>query len=537
MTAPPDPEKRTGPGAATHGPAIFPTTSHTSDNSDRSPGQDPLRPYQRDTVTRVHAELARIHRVLVVLATGAGKTVVATALIGDYVRQGGRVIFLAHRRELISQAAAKLFRAGIDCGVVQAGVPARPGVLVQVCSISTLHARAVRGRAMDLPPADLIVVDEAHHIRARTYQQILAQYPDADVVGLTATPCRGDGRGLGASFGVIVEAATVAQLTQAGYLVPARFYAPSRPDMVGVETRGGDYVEAQMAEKVDRPELVGDIVEHHLRLAQGRPTVLFAAGVRHSMHLRDQFRLSGLMAEHIDGSTPTEERDATLKAFAEGRVDIITNAAVLTEGWDAPAASCVVLARPTKSLGLFRQMVGRVLRPAPGKTDALVLDHAGACFEHGLPDDEIEWTLAEDRRASNKRQASRRAGKAPALAECPECKAVRMSGRPCPACGWRPQPKPKEVEVADGELGQVDRYRLARMPSPDAAERARFHRQLVFIAREKGFQVGWAAHKYRERFGDWPPSRYVSPLEPDEATRRWVKSRAIAFAKSRSRAA
>jgi superfamily II DNA or RNA helicase len=242
------------------------------------------------------------------------------------------------------------------------------------------------------------------------------------------------------------------------------------------------------------------------------------------------------MAEHLDGRTPLDERDAILARLDRGEAEVITNAMVLTEGWDQPAVGCLVLARPTKSLGLYRQMVGRVLRPAPSKTEALILDHAGAVFQHGFPDDPIQWTLREDRRADNPAHRARSEYRAPQLATCPECKAVKFEGRPCPCCGWQPRPKAEAVAVRNGELGQVDRSRCVAAPQHDVDARDRFHRGLVWIAAEHGYKSGWVAHKFKEKFGAWPPRHHAGPLPPDDALRRWVRSRQIAFAKARQAA-
>lgn len=493
-----------------------------------------LRDYQKDLIARVMAEItAGRRRVLLVAPTGSGKTVTAADIISEYVTNGRRVLVMVHRRELVQQMSAKLHSIGVDHGIIQAGFSPRPGARVQVASVQTLHARAVRSTRSDLPDADLVLVDETHHIRARTYQQIIAEYPDAVLIGMTATPCRGDGRGLGNMFDAIVEAPSVADLTAAGFLVPTRVYAPTRPDLKGVKVARGDYVESALAERMDQAELVGDVVTHWLQLAERQRTVVFATSVAHSVHLRDQFRAAGVWAEHVDGSTPVAERDSILANLKAGTVEVVTNCAVLTEGWDQPEVGCLVLARPTKSLALYRQMVGRVLRPSPGKIDALILDHAGAIFEHGFIDEPIVWTLREDRRAESPRQAARSAHRAPAISTCPECKAVRIGGQACSSCGWRPQPKPEAVKVADGELGQVDRTKRAKRMDWSETERGNFFRQLLWICREKGYRDGWAAHKFKEKFGNWPGRNWsTSPMVPDDTTRSWVRSRQIAFAKS-----
>jgi superfamily II DNA or RNA helicase len=495
-----------------------------------------LRPYQRNVIARVDAAIAAgLRRILLVAPTGAGKTVIAAAIINAALVSVKRALFLAHRRELILQASRKLYGLGHDHGVLLPGYPTRLHEPLQIASIATLHARAVRSNLIELPEADLVVVDEAHHARARTYARIIDAYPNAVILGLTATPCRGDGRGLGSIFQCLVECPQVPELVAAGYLVPTKVYAPSVPDLRGVSVDRGDYVESELAQRMDSAKLVGDVIEHWLRLAERRQTVIFATGVGHSLHIRDEFRLAGVLAEHIDGSTPTGERDAILARLAAGKIEVVCNAMVLTEGWDQPSVSCLVLARPTKSLGLYRQMVGRVLRPAPDKSDALILDHAGATFEHGFAEDPIEWTLSEDKRATTKPHTPCEGSPTLALTTCPECSAVRFSGRPCPDCGWQTRRKAEAVKVIDGELGRVERDRGVRPNTwaPEAKEQ--FHRQLLWIAQERGYSPGWAAYKHKEKFGHWPaakPWALPPPETPDEAVRSWVRSRQIAHAKA-----
>ena len=394
----------------------------------------------------------------------------------------------------------------------------------------------MRTSSIELPAADLVIVDEAHHARAKTYRKLLKAYPDAVILGLSATPCRGDGRGLGDVFDALVDCPSVADLTASGFLVPTRVFAPSRPDLTGVRIDRGDYVEAQLAERMNTIKLVGDIVTHWIRLADRRRTVVFATGVSHSKHLRDEFCRAGILAEHIDGTTPIEERDAILAKLAAGLIDVLCNAMVLTEGWDSPEVSCLVLARPTKSMGLYRQMVGRVLRLAPGKTDALILDHAGAIFEHGFIEEPVNWTLAPDKRAENPTQASRARHEIALADNCPECFAVRIGGQPCGVCGWRPQPKGLAVDVADGDLGEVGRDRSVKGKISGAAEKQTFYRELLGAARQKGYRDGWAAHKAKERYGTWPATKRVSPLSPSTETLSWLRSRQIAYAKAQEKA-
>ncbi|MPZ31202.1 MAG: DEAD/DEAH box helicase [Rhodospirillales bacterium] len=497
-----------------------------------------LRPFQIKAVDDVEAAIAAgKRRMLLVAPTGAGKTVVLAELVRRTVERGGRALVLAHRRELVGQASRKLHAVGLDHGIIAPEFPARPGEPVQVASIPTLHARAVRSNLLQLPPANLLVVDEAHHSTAQTWRRIIEAYPGAAVVGPTATPCRADGRGLGGLFEGMVECPAVAELIGLGFLVPTRVYAPSRPDLDGVRTIGGDWNEKQLAERMDRPQLVGDVVSHWHRLAERRRTIVFATSIEHSAHLADEFGRAGVAAAHLDGATPIVERDAIMARLASGALDIVVNCGVIGEGVDVPDVGCIVMARPTKSIVLFRQQVGRGLRPAPGKPDCIVIDHAGAVFEHGHIDEPIAWALAPDKRAERPRKTARDAGRAPKLSACPECTATRWEGQPCAVCGWRPTPKRRAVDFVDGDLGAVDRDMAVRRQDSTIDERYRFHAELAHIARERGYASGWAAHKFREKFGAWPPSRIApAPIEPRPETRSWVRSRAIAWARSQDKA-
>jgi superfamily II DNA or RNA helicase len=206
---------------------------------------------------------------------------------------------------------------------------------------------------------------------------------------------------------------------------------------------------------------------------------------------------------------------------------------VLLEGWDLPQLGCIVLARPTKSLALYGQSVGRGLRPAPGKDHLLVIDHAGAVFEHGLIEEPIEWGLSPDSRAARASQGGGSSQRSRVLTACPECHAVRWQGQPCGACGWRPRPRPVAVDVAEGDLAQVDRDRRIIAEQHTAERKRHFYQQLTWIARQRGYKSGWAAHKFKEKFGDWPPRWFAAePIEPDDATLAWVRSRVIAYAKA-----
>ena len=214
-----------------------------------------------------------------------------------------------------------------------------------------------------MPPADIVFIDEAHHVPAMTYQAILGKYPDAIVIGLTATPCRGDGRGLGGTFQSMIQGPQIPELIALGHLCKLKIFAPPPPDLRGVGVAStGDYVIGDLSRKMNTDVLVGDLVEHWLRHAERRRTVVFAVDIDHSVDIVKQFRKSQVRAEHLSGETPQDEREAILGRLASGETEVVSNCNVLTEGYDLPDLGCITVARPTRSLGLFRQMVGRGLR-------------------------------------------------------------------------------------------------------------------------------------------------------------------------------
>ena len=330
----------------------------------------------------------------------------------------------------------------------------RPQALVQVASIDTLRSRALNG-TMQMPLADIVIIDEAHHARAKTYQRIVEAYPEAIILGMTATPCRGDGRGLGNIFQALIEAPQIPDLIGLGFLVGTQIYAPVVEDIArGVRAEKGDYVVSALSMRMNTDGLVGDIVSHWGRYGQNKPTVAFAVDVAHSVHIASEFVKAGVKAEHLDGSTPLNEREAILGRLRSGETQVLSNCMVLTEGWDMPDVGCCILARPTKQRGLFLQMIGRVLRPAEYKERAIILDHSGGVYRHGRPEDRIEWTLDVDSQAANPEHERRKKGDAMRMRECPSCQHV-LTEIPCWQCGWEPKPHGRGVDFLDGELGLV----------------------------------------------------------------------------------
>lgn len=344
-----------------------------------------LRPYQLQAVADIEQALLT-QNVLFTLPTGGGKTVIGAKVIENAVARGERMLVLSHRREITKQTSFKLSDFDLNHSIIQAGLTLDLDAPVQIASVPTFWSRCIRTDKIALPRADLIIIDEAHHIRANMWAGILRSYPNARKLGLTATPCRSDGKGLGNYFDTLIEGPSVAELTPK-WLVPAIYYAPTEPDLKGVKTQAGDYQIKALSDRMNRTDLVGDIIGSWFKFAEGRRTIAFAVDVPHSISIRDEFVKAGVKCEHLDGKTPKSERDTILERLKSGETQVVVNCMLLTEGVDVPEASCIILARPTKQLGLYRQMAGRGLRLASDKLNLILIDHAGACFRHGLLED------------------------------------------------------------------------------------------------------------------------------------------------------
>ncbi len=462
-----------------------------------------LRPYQVDAVDRVRESIRLGHRrVLICAPTGSGKTILAGSIIDSAVKRGNRVLFLAHRAELIEQASGKLTENRIDHGVIKSGHwRDLPHLAVQVASVQTLSRRA------EMPPADLVITDEAHHVAAGSYVKILERYPDAISLGLTATPYRTDGKGLGDFYDDLIEVTDISSLIALGFLVEPITFAPSRPDLQGVHSIGGDYNRGELARKMDRPHLVGDLVRTWVRNAEDRTTVAFAVSVAHSEHIIKEFQIAGIAAAHLDGETEEGKRADILAQLADGRLQLVSNMGILTEGWDLPRTGCIILARPTQSKGLYFQMVGRGLRSLRGKTDCIVLDHAGCCLRHGYVTDPQTYSLA----GRNKKDEP---DEAPVWV-CGDCYAVNKSGiRGCLQCGVV-RPITHRDAMPDHVAGELVRKSdKVYIPIADDVKKRAKYAELVALAADRGYKPGWAKMRFKILFGQWPGPFHMTQAVP-----------------------
>lgn len=462
-----------------------------------------LRPYQERGLNDLRSACLGGHkRILLCAPTGSGKTVIAAHLIALSVAKGFRCVFLAHARELVNQCGEKLAENGIRHGIIMAGERERHDYMapVQVASKDTLYSRVIRREILDAPSAQLLILDECHRSVSMTWLKLIAAYPDAIIVGLTATPCRSDGKGLGDIYTHMVMVASYAELIAEGALVPTRVFAPFRPDLTGVKITAGDYNQKQLESVMDKQKLVGNIYDTWRANASDRQTVIFATGIAHSLHIFELFNERGVKCEHLDGTTPILERDHILRQLRLGEIQVVTNCNVLTEGWDCPPCSCAILASPTKSILRYRQRAGRIQRPSPGKVDALIIDHSGAVYEHGFPDDDISWTL--DRSTKIEKRVRKERGE-PKVITCKKCTRTFSGQAFCPECG-EPVPKrqPKVVTFRRGELGEVKRRSALRESTPD--DRQAHWDKCVGIAIHRRQKIGAASHMYKSRYGVFP---------------------------------
>jgi superfamily II DNA or RNA helicase len=451
-----------------------------------------LRPYQSQAISDLRLAYRDGARApLLVLPTGGGKTIVMAEILRSLADRGRSAIVLVHRRELIAQTADKLQLAGVEHGIIAAGILAADHP-IQVASVQTLARRLAQ---ISTSP-DLVVIDEAHHATAgNTWGRVIGHWPDALRLGVTATPARLDGRGLSAVFDRLVFGPSVADLVGAQYLCPAKIYAPPQvADLLHLRKRAGDYAIDQAAEAMDRPTVTGDAIAHYTRLAAGQRAIAFCCNVQHAEHVAASFKAAGIPAATLLGSTDPVRRDQVVQRFAAGDLQVLVTVDVVSEGFDIPAAGCAILLRPTQSLGLYLQQVGRVLRPALGKAAAIVLDHVGNVHRHGFPDDHRDWTLADqERRARSTGQP------APSVRTCSNCFAAFKPAPLCPCCGAACAPPPRVIRQQDGELKELQREAVQQRVAE--RKKAQTIEQLIAVGQGRGMRnpVGWAKHVFYAR--------------------------------------
>ena len=465
--------------------------------------------------------LATGHRAPMFQAsTGFGKTRVMAEIALGATAKGKRVLIIVPALSLIDQTVAALRDEGLgDIGVIQAQHELTNGeATIQVASVQTLQHRR-------MPACDVILVDEAH-AWFKFFERMIADAKASriPVIGLSATPWT---KNLGKHYDDLLQVISTEQLIEAGFLSPFMVFAPSHPDLSEVRVVAGDFHEGDLSDAMSKPSLVADVVTTWLQRGERRPTLCFAVDRGHAAQLQREFEAAGVRAGYIDAHTKRDERAKIRAKFHAREIEVVVNVGTMTKGidWDV---RCIILARPTHSISLFVQIVGRGLRTAPGKDHCLILDHSDTHARLGFVTD-----IRIDELDTGKHRQSKTRVRFDPPRECPKCSFLRPKKvRECPSCGFVPE-RQCEVEIEDGDLVEFKRPKAAKHTAERMLE---VFGQLRAVADGRGYASGWAAHKFKEYFGHWPDAVMHAPLcEPQPDVLGWVKSRQIAFAKARGK--
>lgn len=479
-----------------------------------------LRPHQVAGIEALRDALrAGKLRPVLQAATGAGKTLLAAGIIEMALAKGKRALFTVPRISLIDQTVDAFMHEGIvDVGVIQAMHELTdPTCPVQVASVQTLMRREV-------PKTDLVIVDECHLAFDWVHDWMRQDaWKAVPFIGLSASPWT---KGLGQHWDHLIVAATTRDLIEQGLLSPYRCFAPSHPDLAGVGTQAGDYAVGQLSKAMSKPKLVADVVQTWLEKAEDRPTLCFCVDRAHAKHVQQRFLAAGVACGYVDAYSKPEERKTLERDFRSGAIRVACSVGVLTTGidWDV---RCISLARPTKSEMLFVQMIGRGLRTAPGKQDCLILDHSDTTLRLGFPAD-----IHREHLCDGKERAKSETNGEALPKKCPECAFLKPPKcARCPSCGFEAKHGPRAVDVADGRLVEVTPGKRL-----DLNAKRHLFGQLKAYAKEKRYSAGWAAHKFREFTGVWPDAvKHAPEVAPQASVLDWIKSRQIAFAKSKEK--
>lgn len=392
-----------------------------------------LRPYQAELINNIRHSIKHGHKSIVsVLGCGGGKSVIQAEIARSATDKGNRVLFLVHRKELCEQITNTFTAQGVD---------------MDLCSVSMVQTVSRHIEKIQAPK--IIITDEAHHSTANTYKKIYNAFPDALRLGFTATPCRLNAGGLGEVYEDLITSVSTRWLIDNHYLSPYKYYSVKLADTSGLHVKAGDYKADEVAELMQNSEIYGETVKQWERLAKDKKTIAYCASVEAAEETAEQFRQAGYPASSLSGSTPKEQRTQIMQDFRDSKIMILTNCELFGEGLDVPDCECTVLLRPTQSLTLYIQQSMRSMRYMPNKT-AIIIDHVGNCYLHGLPDDDREWTLESKAKQANMVK----------IRECPMCFSVYPpTKQKCPYCGYAAV---KEIQRKDKEVVEIDLVEMKR---------------------------------------------------------------------------
>lgn len=487
-----------------------------------------LRPHQEKAIEMLRDSLRKGNKRIVLAAPCSfGKTRVAAWILAEAAKKGKKGVFICDRIKLVQQALDSFDEFNLNVGVIQ-GDHWRwdPSADIQICSIQTL------ARRHDKIPFDIAVVDECH-THYETLSDYMTSYNAVPFIGLSATPFS---KGLGKWYTDLVVPSTPIELLDENYLTPVRYWGGKKANVKGLKRRalktgGTDYDPTHLGKRLTGDkELTGDIIKNWKLHGEDSQTIMFCPTIAHSKHMVDQFNAAGISAEHIDGYMPDHDRQALFEAHDLGEFKILSCSKLLNTGYDAPRVRCLIDAYPTRSLIQHVQRAGRIMRLADGKDYAIYLDHAGNISNLGMPEYIVPESLDDGEDKFNEQKQTKKEKKEAKPRECPQCYQI-FTGLRC-SCGYE-VPVEIQMETDDSILEEIkDAKKANRNTSPEA--KSRFYGDLVQIGREKGYKLGWAMNKYRERFGVWPNK--INPVEaekPHQDTLNWITHSRIKWARSK----
>ena len=494
-----------------------------------------LREYQEELIHKVRHSIKRGHKRIVLQAwVGSGKTLIAAETMKLALEKLNKSLFLAPRRQLVYQASETFHNYGINNGVIMAGVQPFGQPLVQVGSIDTLTTR-IKNRRMEAPHAKICVVDECHAAMSETRVALLENYEY--VIGITSTPALSNGRGLGAFYTDLIEGPSMEWMVDNNFLVPMRYYGAAAPDLSNVKLNAdGDYQEKALGEASDKPELVGAIFENNRRLASDRTSLIFAVNCDHARHIYEEFRRHNVPVCYIDANTPTDERDQMKRDVMSDKIRVCVNIGVMAFGTDWPRIDCIQVARCTKSIIAWIQMVGRGTRLFDKKNDCICIYHGTNFHELGRIDDPVEWSLSTTDTLNERREARLKEKKEPKDIVCPNpmCGHVFRSRRDCPRCGSEAIDKGKPIPFHQAELSEIIKS-SRKDDTKTPAFKKQFYAEMLGYCRRHSKPDKYALAVFRGRYAEWPNKKNIAPQQPSQKTLDYIKSRIIAYAKSQEK--
>ena len=456
-----------------------------------------LRDYQIKLIQDLKIELFKGNKAICVVSpTGSGKTVVIGKIVKSLFHNNTKVFIVAHRQELISQISNTLENFNIPHGIISPHYKRDNTQLVQVASVDSLVRR------LDYyPEPSFIITDEcAHLIKNNKWGRVAQKYSNAKLIGFTATPIRTDGTGLGINSGGFFESIILAPQTHwmidNNYLTPARYFVPPQvADLTGLRKSYGDYNTAQLEERLNKSTITGDAIAHYKRISPNTPAIAFCASIKHAHAVSEEFNNIGIPSATIDGTLDAITRKNLIQDLASGKIKVLTSVDVISEGTDIPVVTTAILLRPTQSLSLHLQQIGRVLRKSPDKKFAYILDHVGNTLKHGFAETQREWTL------SGIKKNSRSQEKTIPMRQCPACYCCHAPLPICPSCHHKYQIEFREIKIEKGELHELTKEEKKHFQFKKIQERKKASSlaDLKIIEKQRGYKNGWAEHVWKAK--------------------------------------